>query len=288
ALDGIAVFGVDSGEERGAGGEVAWLAGADGDAGWRGHFWSSQKVNTSPSPSPPSHHRLSNPQELQRDADSPAVGVLGEGGEHAFEFVFQVVGHALGTFGAGIGGDEPLFASHGSDVRGSWVEKRKGKERTTHLRVKLLNAVVSRLLLEPESNQVIGVVLLGTVLAVHIRNTERGLGVDGLLDGGLELVDGDVPVAAAHEVVVPLAGELEAVVARAGRHADHELVHGIGGEVGCWEDGWSLCCLGRAALHFRFRRGRVRIIQLRGWCRFGGRRDSAGGKIMADDGAFDR
>lgn len=55
--------------------------------------------------------------------------------------------------------------------------------------------------------------------------------VDDLFDGFLELLAGDVPVAAGQEVVVLSAGELEAVGAEKGGLADHVHVLGVGGEV---------------------------------------------------------
>ena len=122
--------------------------------------------------------------------------------------------------------------------------KVQGKDlwRQTHLSGKLLNPldriglVLHIRIRVLECDRVLGGVLAGLVLAVLVSAAFGGNPpfrsvVDDFVDGGLELFAGDVPVAAAEVVVVSLAVELEAVRAEEGGHADHVLVHGVGGEV---------------------------------------------------------
>lgn len=179
------------------------------------------------------------------DANGSAGSVHGSVDEHAFELHLQVTGHGQGFFG-----DVPLQIKVRFRFRlvllfGTRLEKmggRKETSRTTHLSSKLLNPLDSIVLVLHirlrvlERDRIAGGVIAGFELAVPVgaafgRDSPFGCIEDDFCDGFLQLLAGDVPVAAAQEVVVLLAAELEAVVAEIRGHADHELVHGVGGEV---------------------------------------------------------
>jgi hypothetical protein len=169
------------------------------------------------------------------DSNGPVGSVHGPVDKHAFELDLQITRDRLGR-----GGDVPLQEKR-LEICSVCQRGDEQKKRQTHLSSKLLNPTridpirhirirvleTDRILIDTPAGQILSVL----VSAAHRRGAPFGGVVDDLLDGVLELLAGDIPVAAAQEVVVFPAGELEAVVAEEGGLADHVRVLGVGGEV---------------------------------------------------------